>query len=106
MDLNLNTLMQQAAVYKKKAEVELRPLLITAAEWLVKVQLFLNFLMERFRKIDWRELQLYKLAIFLFGFLAGICAPRRYRKFKVFILIAALVSAAAFIYRLLTKESE
>ena len=104
MDLNFNMLAQQAYQVKQKAEAEIRPMLITAAQGLVKFQLFCSFLMCKFRKISPKELALFVASVFGFGLFAGLKTPRRCRKLKFVILLASIAGAAAFVYRLLTKD--
>ena len=106
INLDLNQIVLAANSYKQKAEQELRPMLVKAADGLVKLQLFCRYLMMQFRKISGKELALFVLSVFGFGLFAGIRAPRRYRKLKAFVFFASLAGAVVFLYRLLTKESE
>ena len=100
---NLTTL---ANTYKDLAQQEFQSVLIIFAQWFVKLQLILSTLMERLRKAEPKDFVLFKLALLGFGFFAGLCAPRRFRKFKLVVLFLSIACAAAFIYRLLTSQKD
>jgi len=95
-----------ANTYNRLASLDIGPAVAFGAAWYVKIRNFLCLLLERFRKIDPKELVLFKLALVGFGFFAGLCAPRKFRKFKIVVLLLSIAAGAAFLYRLLTNERD
>ena len=61
---------------------------------------FISLAIDRFRKLDVTDIALFKWIMLGFGFFLGLCAPRRWRKFKFVILILTLAGAAYFLFRL------
>lgn len=102
--MDLTNIAATANMYKQKAEEGLRPMLVKTADGLVKLQLFLQLLMEKFRNIDVKEFWLFVLSIFGLGLSAGVRMPRRCRKWKVVLLLASVAGIIVFLYKLLTKE--
>ena len=104
--MDVKSLTALAKTYKDLVQQEWQTLPLLFAQWFVKLQLIVGTLFERMRKIDPKDFLFFKLSVLCFGFFAGLCAPRRFRKFKIVVLLLSIASAAAFIYRLLTVDND
>ncbi len=102
--MNMTMLTPYLDAAKTLADAKWQTALGVFAQWFLKLQLFLAVAREKVRRLDWTDLAIVQGAVLLFGFFLGLCAPRRWRKCKIVILLLSVAGACAFLYRLFRDE--